>query len=121
MATATEDMGVQVDTNDGYAISLSSLWRAVGCPAGRDPRSWVELARPLIEGGAAYFARVPTVPSDLFTEPQTWEFRRETGEEIDLHWEGGDVMARQWVAQYYADYLDTEADESEAAARRRQG
>jgi hypothetical protein len=82
MATAVEDMDTQIDASDVHAVSLSSLWRAVGCPAGADPQSWFEMARPLIEGGTAYFTRIEPMPAVRFSAPQTWIHRRTPGEEI---------------------------------------
>ena len=37
----------QVEIFGGDQVSLNSLWRAVGSPAGQDPERWAEVAAPL--------------------------------------------------------------------------
>ena len=44
----------QVEIFGGDQVSLDSLWRSVASPAGHDPRSWSELAAPLLSGFSAY-------------------------------------------------------------------
>ena len=56
--TALQDMDEQLEVYDGYATSLTSMWRACGSPAGKDPVRWAVMALPLVEGLAAYFSRL---------------------------------------------------------------
>jgi hypothetical protein len=48
----------QVEFLGDGQVSLDSLWRAWGSPHGHDPRSWSELAAPLLSGFAAYLANL---------------------------------------------------------------
>ena len=48
----------QVEFLGDGQVSLDSLWRAWGSPAGHDPRRWAELAAPLLGGFAAYLANL---------------------------------------------------------------
>ena len=51
----------QVEIFGGDQVSLSSLWRAVGSPAGHDPERWAELAAPLLAGFTAYLDRLESI------------------------------------------------------------
>ena len=48
----------QIEIFGSDQVSLDSLWRAVGCPAGHDPRRWSDLASPLLSGYSAYLDRL---------------------------------------------------------------
>jgi hypothetical protein len=89
-------------------ISLDSLWRAAGSPPGKDPRSWAELASPLVSGFAHYVARLsgpPVRPSD--PDPVLWEWDDDDSDP----WRTGDLMSVSHIASIYAAYLDDESVE----------
>lgn len=94
----------QVEIFGGDQVSLESLWRAVGSPAGHDPRQWGELAAPLLSGFSAYLARLDggalatDAPSRLLW---IWE------DESKDPWCTGDLMSHEFIAWTYATYLDT--------------
>ena len=48
----------QVEIFGGDQVSLDSLWRAAESPEGRDPRTWSELASPLLLGFASYLGKL---------------------------------------------------------------
>lgn len=96
----------QIEIFEGDGISLDSLWRAAGCPAGRDPRTWAELAAPLIAGFARYRAHLARgsgrLPDD---RPVLSDWHAEDGDP----WRTGDLMTNDLIARIYAAYLDAEA------------
>jgi hypothetical protein len=108
MATSTVGLAEatlrqQIEIFEGRAISLDSLWRAAGCPTGRDPRTWAELAGPLIAGFAGYRANLAAHagrPQDA--RPVLWEWHAEDGDP----WRTGDLMTNDLVARIYATFLD---------------
>ncbi len=48
----------QVEIFGGDQVSLDSLWRAAESPEGQDPRTWSELAAPLLLGFASYLGKL---------------------------------------------------------------
>ena len=93
----------QVEIFEDRGISLDSLWRAVGCPAGREPRAWVELADPLIAGYAGYLGHLASGAGHRSGEiPVVWVWDAEDGDP----WRAGDLMTVGIIARAYADYLD---------------
>jgi hypothetical protein len=94
----------QVEIFGGDQVSLGSLWRAVGSPAGRDPRQWAELAAPLLSGFSAYRARLDedAGPADSSGE-LLWIWEDESKDP----WRTGDLMGHEFIAWTYATYLDT--------------
>ena len=79
----------QIEIFEGRDISLDSLWRAAGCPAGRDPHSWAERASPLIAGFAGYRANLAEdAGRRRDTRPVLWEWHAEDGDP----WRTGDLM-----------------------------
>lgn len=96
----------QVEIIDNGRISLDSLWRAAGRPAGKDPKSWAELASPLISGFADYFSRLSRgVGRTVDKGPLLWQWDAEDSDP----WRTGDLMSVSDVAQIYAAFLEAEA------------
>lgn len=103
----------QVSEHDGYGrcISLDALWRAVGCPAGKSPRDWAELAAPLFPAFAQYNANLVRAhhpemavdPSDRVIGGDTTLYVEETGSPFVRP---DDLMAEQVVAYLYAAHLE---------------
>jgi hypothetical protein len=95
----------QVEIFGGDQVSLDSLWRAWSSPAGHEPKTWAELAAPLVSGFAAYFNKLGLEHAPR-AEAQTvlwiWE------DESKDPWRSGDVMSHELIAWAYATYLDTE-------------
>jgi hypothetical protein len=94
----------QVEFFGGGQVSLDSLWRAWGSPAGRDPRIWSELAAPLLSGFAAYLGNLdgdPARPAEASRLLWIWE------DESKDPWRSGDLMSHEFIAWAYATYLDT--------------
>jgi hypothetical protein len=93
----------QVEIFGGAQVSLDSLWRAVACPAGHDPRAWSALAAPLLGGFASYIAALDGAPAHAADASRllwTWE------DESKDPWLTGDVMGEEFIAWAYAIYLD---------------
>jgi hypothetical protein len=90
----------QLEIFGDEGVSLHSLWRAVGRPGGRDPRSWSLLAAPLIGGYARYLAKIRP-GSD---RPVVWVWNGDDGEP----WRVGDLMCLGGLAHLYAAYLDAD-------------
>src|SRR4051812_30893743 len=111
MATSTVGLAEatlrqQIEIFEGRDISLDSLWRAAGCPAGRDPRAWAELATPLIAGFAGYRANLAgRAGRRQVGRSVLWEWHAEDGDP----WRTGDLMTNDLIARIYASYLDAEA------------
>lgn len=103
----------QVEIFGHEAVSLSSLWRAVGSPRGRDPGAWALLAQPLIAGFARY--RADLDPD--FDRPVVWTWDGEDGEP----WHAGDLMGLGELAGLYAAYLDAGSRVLDPAAAPRRG
>jgi len=93
----------QVEIFGGDQVSLESLWRAVGSPAGHDPRQWSELAAPLLSGFSAYLARLEggALATDTLTR-LLWIWEDESKDP----WRTGDLMSHEFIAWTYATYLD---------------
>ena len=94
----------QVEIFGGDQVSLESLWRAVGNPAGHDPRRWAELAAPLLSGFSAYLARLEGGMDPTETRGGLlwiWE------DESKDPWRTGDLMSHEFIAWTYAAYLDS--------------
>jgi hypothetical protein len=93
----------QIEIVGDSSISLDSLWRAAGCPVGREPHAWITLARSLLEGFADYFASLPRGgPLHPADRPLLWTWDAEHSEP----WRAGDLMTNALVARVYAAYLD---------------
>jgi hypothetical protein len=99
----------QVEIFGGDQVSLSSLWRAVGSPDGRDPERWVELAAPLLAGFTAYLDRLENVRAASSAAARllwTWE------DESKDPWLTGDLMSHELIAWVYASHLDSGRERS---------
>ncbi|HZW31343.1 MAG TPA: hypothetical protein VFF52_11585 [Isosphaeraceae bacterium] len=94
----------QVEFLGDGQVSLDSLWRAWGSPAGHDPRSWSELAAPLLAGFAAYRGNLGGTDRSVAMARivRIWE------EESKDPWRSGDLMSHEFIAWAYATYLDTQ-------------
>jgi hypothetical protein len=94
----------QVEIFGGDAISLDHLWRSSGSPFGKDPRTWTELASPLIAGFAAYLTRVagPRPAARGEQQPLIWEWSASDSDP----WRRGDLMSIYLLARIYAAFLD---------------
>ncbi len=97
----------QVEIFGGDQVSLDSLWRAAERPEGHDPRSWSELASPLLSGFATYLGklgdgsrRAPDSSGLLWI----WE------DDSKDPWHTGDLMAEEFIAWAYATYLDNHSE-----------
>lgn len=95
----------QVEIIDSGTISLDSLWRAAGEPAGKDPRAWASLASPLVASLADYLATVSRGKTTRKGEPAPiiWEWQAADSDP----WHKGDLMSVPYVAQIYAAFLDS--------------
>ena len=94
----------QVEIFGAEQVSLNSLWRAVGSPAGQEPERWAEVAAPLLAGFAAYLERLETIggsPAGGTRSLWTWE------EDSKDPWHTGDVMSHELIALVYASHLDS--------------
>jgi hypothetical protein len=98
----------QVEIFGGDQVSLNSLWRAVGSPAGHDPARWAEVAGPLLAGFSAYLERLASMAgADAGTASiasrllWTWE------DESKDPWCTGDLMSHELIALVYASHLDS--------------
>ena len=92
----------QVEFLGGGQVSLDSLWRAWGSPAGHDPRKWSELAAPLLSGFAAYLANLETADRAPEGAQLLWVWQEESKDP----WHSGDLMSHEFIAWAYATYLD---------------
>jgi hypothetical protein len=94
----------QVEIFGDDQVSLSSLWRVVGSPEGRDPARWAEVAAPLLSGFSAYLDRLESrggSSSEKARALWTWE------DESKDPWLTGDLMSHELIAWVYATYLDS--------------
>ena len=99
----------QVEIFGGDQVSLSSLWRAVGSPRGREPEQWAEIAAPLLTGFAAYLHRLEILGASASESSRglwTWE------DESKDPWLTGDLMSHELIAWVYASHLDSERERS---------
>lgn len=101
---ASQALAQQVEIFGGSLVSLNSLWRVSGSPTGHDPRSWIRLAGPLLEGYDTYRSKVKPAGSDQETGEVVWTWE---GDSKDP-WQEGDLMTECLVALAYAIYLDEE-------------
>jgi hypothetical protein len=93
----------QVEICGSGSISLDSLWRATGCPSGRDPRAWIKLATPLVSGFAVYQSYFYLgADGPIEDEPLLWEWEAEDSDP----WRRGDLMTSSLIARVYATFLD---------------
>jgi hypothetical protein len=91
----------QVEIFGGAQVSLDSLWRAVGSPAGHNPEAWSALAAPFLQGLAVYLAKLEGDSSPPAARlVWIWE------EESKDPWLTGDHMSDEFIAWAYATYLD---------------
>jgi hypothetical protein len=110
--TATRPAGLaetalneQIEIVGENRISLDSLWRAAGCPGGREPDAWATLAQPLFEGFSGYFASLPRGGAGYTGHrPVLWRWDEARSEP----WQAGDLMTNALIARVYAVYLDTD-------------
>jgi hypothetical protein len=97
----------QVEIFGGDQVSLSSLWRAVGSPRGREPEQWAELAAPLLAGFTAYLDRLENLGDSSSGSSRglwTWE------DESKDPWLTGDLMSHELIALVYASHLDSQRE-----------
>jgi hypothetical protein len=118
-------MDEQLEVYDGYTTSLTSMWRACGSPAGKDPVSWALMALPLVKGLAAYFSRLDAEFSSLegFSGDASDMLyviheARHPESPPEMRWEAGDLMSVGCVARFYASFLDDETLVRKEAAGR---
>lgn len=102
---ARQALEQQVEFFGGDQVSLDSLWRSWGSPAGRDPRAWSALAAPLISGFAAYLSNLDRDARSVDESRLLWIWDDESKDP----WRTGDLMGHQLVAGAYATYLDGHA------------
>jgi hypothetical protein len=102
---ARRALAQQVEIFGGDQISLDTLWRAVACPAGHDPRRWSDLASPLLSGYSAYLDRLEG-DADSTADPSrlVWTWKDRSNDP----WRSGDLMSDEFIARAYANYLDSE-------------
>ena len=94
----------QVEIFGGDQVSLNSLWRAVGSPAGQDPKRWSELAAPLLDGFSSYLDRLENHgDSPGGQSPLLWVWEDESKDP----WRTGDLMSHELIAWVYASHLDS--------------
>jgi hypothetical protein len=97
----------QVEIFGGDQVSLNSLWRAVGSPAGHDPDCWAEAAAPLLAGFSSYLKHFESNGGPSTGSPRllwTWE------DESKDPWRTGDLMSHELIAWVYASHLDTDRE-----------
>ena len=101
---AEVELKQQVEIFEGGGISLDSLWRAAGEPAGCDPRSWAVMAEPMLAGMSGYLTNLNRRRRIIPPEDPTvlWTWSADSREP----WRTGDLMSIDWVARIYAAYLD---------------
>ena len=100
---AFSELRQQVEIFGESGISLDSLWRASGEPAGADPRSWAVLAEPMLAGLGDYLANLHRRRVIPRADPTVlWTWSAESSEP----WRTGDLMSNAWVARLYAEFLD---------------
>ena len=85
-------------------VSLDSLWRAWESPRGHDPRTWSELAAPLLSGFAAYRGNLDGTDGSVEASRLLWIWEEESKDP----WRSGDLMSHEFIAWAYATYLDTQ-------------
>jgi hypothetical protein len=94
----------QVEIFGGDQVSLNSLWRAVGSPAGQDPERWAEVAASLLAGFSSYLEQLESFggsPGGSSRLLWIWE------DESKDPWRTGDLMSHELIAWMYASHLDS--------------
>jgi hypothetical protein len=103
----------QVEIFGGDQVSLDSLWRAAESPEGRDPRTWSELASPLLLGFASYLGKLDGC-SKTSADPSRllwiWE------DDSKDPWRTGDLMGNEFIAWVYATYLDGHSERQSSSS-----
>jgi hypothetical protein len=102
----------QVEFFGGDQVSLDSLWRTWGSPAGHDPRAWSELAAPLISGFSDYLGNLDGDGGSADDFRLLWIWQEESKDP----WRTGDLMSHEFIAWAYATYLDDRGVSREASA-----
>ncbi len=100
----------QVEFFGGDRVSLDSLWRSAGSPAGQDPRRWSQRATALITGFAVYLEQIEGTLDPVDASRLLWIWDDESKEP----WRTGDLMSHEFIAWAYATYLDTRTGFREA-------
>jgi hypothetical protein len=102
----------QVEFFGGDQVSLDSLWRSWGSPAGHDPRAWSGLAAPLISGFAEYLGNLDGDGRSVDESRLLWIWEDDSKDP----WRTGDLMSHELVARAYATYLDEQGESRDASA-----
>ena len=103
---ASQALSEQVEIFGKDTVSLSSLWRVVGCPNGHDPGSWIRLADTLVDGYGTYRAKVGPIDREAPRPRVVWTWDGDTKDP----WRQGDLMTERLVAIAYALYLDEKVE-----------
>jgi len=97
----------QIEIFGGDQVSLNSLWRAVGSPAGHDPDRWSEVAAPLLAGFSSYLDQLESFDgSSTGSSRLLWIWEDESKDP----WRTGDLMSNELIAWVYASHLDTDRE-----------
>jgi hypothetical protein len=102
----------QVEFFGGDQVSLDSLWRSWGSPAGYEPRAWSGLAAPLISGFAAYRDNLDGDGRSADGSRLLWIWEDESKDP----WRTDDLMSHEFIAWAYATYLDEQGESRDASA-----
>ena len=102
----------QVEFFGGDQVSLDSLWRSWGSPAGHDPRAWSRLAAPLIAGFTEYLGNLDGIGRSVDRSKLLWVWEDESKDP----WRTGDLMSHEFIAWAYATYLDARGGSRNASA-----
>jgi hypothetical protein len=102
----------QVEFFGGDQVSLDSLWRSWGSPAGHDPRIWSGLAAPLIAGFTEYLVNLDGDGRSSDESRLLWIWDDESKDP----WRTGDLMSHEFIAWAYATYLDEHGESRETSA-----
>ena len=92
----------QVEFFGSDQVSLDSLWRSRGSPDGQDPRTWSDLAAPLIAGFRDYLTKLDNAARAADESQLLWIWEEDSKDP----WRTGDLMSHEYVAWAYATYLD---------------
>jgi hypothetical protein len=103
---AARALAQQVEICGGGEVSLDNLWRVAGRPPGHDPRTWLQLAEPLVDGYGSYRAKVGPAAPEIPRGRVVWIWAGDSKEP----WREGDLMSGQLLAIAYAIYLDEHLD-----------
>ncbi|WP_422931410.1 hypothetical protein [Singulisphaera sp. PoT] len=108
---ATEYVWQELDETVGMVstvINATRMWRAVGSPAGYDPKTWLELAKPIVHGLSAYVEKLRALPGE-FDDDFDIDFNVFT-QRVDVEHRGeraGDDIFAFVLAYAYACLLDS--------------